>query len=79
MFEMSPRERISTTLSIKKPDRVPQDAWFTPRILEEFKKHTGAEEPAEYYGFEHRYVDFAPTKVRYDFSRHLPDDLPSES
>ena len=76
MYQMSPRERLLTTLSIKKPDRVPKDAWFTPYIIQEFEQHTGAGDPAEYYGFEHRYVSFAATKVKYDFSKYLPDDLP---
>ena len=79
MFEMSPRERALTTLSLKKPDRVPKDAWSSPLILEEFRKHTGADDPAEYYGFKNREVRFAPTKLRYDFSRYLPDDLPPDA
>lgn len=76
MAGMSPRERVSTTLRIKKPDRVPKDAWFTPHILEQFRAHTGADDPAEYYGFEHRMVGIGPTNVAYDFSEYLPSELP---
>ncbi len=76
MYEMSPRERVLTTLSIKKPDRVPKDAWFTPHIIEEFKKHTGAQDPAQYYGFEARGVGFGGTKIKYDFSKYFPNGLP---
>jgi hypothetical protein len=64
MYEMSPRERVLTTLSIKKPDRVPKDAWFTPHIIEEFKKNTGAQDPAQYYGFEARGVGFGGTRLK---------------
>jgi len=79
MYEMSPRERVSTTLGIRKPDRVPRDAWLTPHVLAEFREHTGADDPAEYYGFEHRSVGFAPTRDKHDFSRYLPDDLPPDT
>ena len=79
MYQMSPRERVLTTLAIKKPDRVPRDAWFTPHVLEQFQKQTGAADPADYYGFEHRLVGFAPTRAEHDFSRYLPCDLPSDA
>ena len=76
MAGMSPRERISTTLSIRKPDRVPRDAWFTPRILGQFREHTGADDPAAHYGFEHRMVGIGPSNAVYGFAEYLPDDLP---
>ena len=69
MYQMSPRERVLTTLAIKKPDRVPKDAWFTPYITEQFKKHTGAQDPSQYYGFEHRGVGFGGGRERHDFSK----------
>ena len=72
MYEMSPRERAIATLRFRKPDRIPKDAGFTPHIMEQFKRHTGADDPAAYYGFEHRNVGLAPTKVNYDFSRYYP-------
>lgn len=76
MSGMSPRERVATTLRLRKPDRVPQDAWWTPHTLEEFRKHTGADDPSEYYGFEHRLVRWAKTKVPYDFAQFYPQGLP---
>ncbi len=76
---MTPRERATATLSHTRPDRVPKDAWFTPHILAEFEKHTGARDPVEYYGFEHRMVTFASTKVEYDFSEYLPGGLPPDA
>ena len=72
MYEMSPRERAIATLTFKKPDRIPKDAGFTPHIMEQFKQHTGADDPAEYYGYEHRALGLAPTKIEYDFSRYYP-------
>ena len=80
MYEMSPRERAIATLSFKKPDRIPRDAGFTPHVMEEFRRHTGADDPAEHYGFVHRNVAPAPTKVEYSFSRYYPqypDGLPA--
>ena len=72
MHEMSPRERAIATLSFRGCDRVPKDAGFTPRIMEEFKRRTGADDPAEYYGYEHRPLGLAPTKIQCDFSRYYP-------
>ena len=51
---MLPRERLVATLRHQKPDRVPRDAWFTPGTLRLFREATGADDPAEYYEFEHR-------------------------
>lgn len=79
MYQMSPRERVLTTLAIKKPDRTPKDAWFTPHIIDKFKEHTGAEEPAQYYGFEHRSVGFGGTRIKYGFSRYFPNGLPPDT
>jgi len=79
MYEMSPRERVIATLEFRKPDRIPKNAGFTPHIMEQFKLHTGADDPADYYGYEERYVGLQPTKVEYDFSRYLPEGLPSDT
>ena len=73
---MLPRERLIATLEHRRPDKVPKDAWFTPATLRAVEEHTGAKEPAQHYGFEHRCVDFAPTQVPRDFSSYLPPDLP---
>ncbi|MDI7274874.1 MAG: uroporphyrinogen decarboxylase family protein, partial [Anaerolineae bacterium] len=60
----------------RKPDRVPKDAWWTPHTLEQFRKHTGADDPSDHYGFEHRLVRWARTRVQYDFSSYFPEGLP---
>lgn len=77
MCAMSPRERLTATLQHRRPDRVPRDAWFTPRILEDFHRHTDATDPAAHYGFEHRHVGLVRTRVPADFSRYLPPELPA--
>jgi len=76
---MLPRERLVATLRLQRPDRTPKDAWFTPETLRLFREATGADDPAEYYGFEHRSVCFAPTRLKPDFSAYLPPELPPEA
>jgi uroporphyrinogen decarboxylase len=44
---------------------------FTPPKLEEFRRRTGATEPAEYFDFELRHVGIAPTRKETDFSAYL--------
>ncbi len=53
---MTPRERLLATLRHEIPDRVPKEAGFTPHVLEVFRQKTGAQNPADYFGFESRGV-----------------------
>ena len=76
MSGMSPRERLSATFSLKKPDHVPMDVWWTPHAYEEFQKH-GAPRAVEFsHIFDHRGVGWGGTNVKYDFSKYYPDGLP---
>jgi len=78
MSEMSPRERVLTALNRKKPDKVPKTASFTPAVLERFRKETGSNNPAEYFGMEPRSVSFARTQREVDFRRYY-DSLPENA
>jgi len=74
-----PRERLRQALQHRSPDKVPKDAWFTPATLRLFQEHTGAEDPADHYGFEHRDVGLAPTHSQRDFSPYHPPELPLDT
>jgi uroporphyrinogen decarboxylase len=59
------------------PDRVPREMGFTPPAWEEFRRRTGATDPADYFDFEVRTVGLAPTRRQADFSPYvgpLPPD-----
>jgi uroporphyrinogen decarboxylase len=45
---------------------------FSPAILDLFRKNTGAEDPAEYFGFEVRRIKPLPAKASGDSSRYIP-------
>ncbi|MFA4016566.1 MAG: hypothetical protein RUDDFDWM_001676 [Candidatus Fervidibacterota bacterium] len=64
---MTPRERVWRAIHHQYPDKVPKEAGFTPSAYERFKQETGCDDPAEYFGFETRSVDFKPLK---------PEDFP---
>lgn len=55
------------------PDRVPKTFNLCPSQMETFRKETGADNPAEYFGFEIRGVSVRPPKEVRDFSRWLGD------
>jgi len=44
---------------------------FTPPVLEDFRRRTGATDPADYFDFEVRHVGIGPTKKKVDFSPYL--------
>lgn len=44
---------------------------FTPPVQEEFRRRSGATDPAEYFDFEIRHVGIGPTEKRVDFSPYL--------
>jgi len=73
---MNSRERVLSVLAREKPDRLPRELKMTPPLLEEFRKRTGAEDPAEYFALDTRDVTFAPPAVLPDFSPYYPDGLP---
>lgn len=68
---MTPRDRVLAAMKRQVPDKVPREMAFTPPVLEEFHRRTGAREPADYFDFEVRHVGIAPTKKRSDFSSYL--------
>ena len=68
---MLPRERVLTTLRRSTPDKVPRLLSLTPPKLEEFRRRTGADLPAEYFDFEVRHVDVQPTRLKTDFTPYL--------
>jgi len=68
---MTPRERALAALRRRVPDRVPRELGFTPPMQEEFRRRTGATDPAEYFDFEVRTVELAPTRQQVDFSPYL--------
>jgi uroporphyrinogen decarboxylase len=74
--EMSPRERVLTAMRHRKPDRVPKEWSFTPAVQEEFVRRTGHTDPAAFFGFERRTVDFRGPAQLPDFSPWYPEGWP---
>jgi uroporphyrinogen decarboxylase len=72
---MNPRERVLTTLRRQVPDRVPKTMSLCPSQMERFRAETGAQSPAELYGFETRGVGPLPVQNDFDF-RQFHVDLP---
>jgi uroporphyrinogen decarboxylase len=70
---MTPRERLLTALDRREPDRLPKNVSFTEPVLRAFRERTGSDDYATYFGLEARLINFAPTRVPYDFSAYLPD------
>ena len=68
---MKPRERVLTALRRQVPDKVPRVMGFTPPVLDEFRRRTGATEPAEYFDFEVRSVGLVPNDQQVDFSPYI--------
>ncbi|HHV63367.1 MAG TPA: hypothetical protein GXX51_12120 [Firmicutes bacterium] len=70
------------------PDRVPFEMKFSPAIDEVFREHTGAENPADYFGYDIRSVSTedpinivtkSGNKPLERYVRYLPADLPSNT
>ena len=76
MPSMTPRERVLTAMSRRKPDKVPKTAGFTPAIQAKFEEATGATDPGAYFGFEVAGVGFRGPRETPDFSRYYPGGLP---
>jgi uroporphyrinogen decarboxylase len=73
---MTSRERTLAVLSCRRPDRLPRELKLTPSLLEEFRKRTGAVDPAEYFRLDVRDVFLAPPTELADFSTYYPEGLP---
>jgi uroporphyrinogen decarboxylase len=67
-----------TTLRRRVPDRVPLSMSLCPSQMERFRLETGAESPAEYFGFCSRGARPLPVQNETDF-RPFHADLPSEA
>ncbi len=74
---MTPRERAIAVLERRTPDRLPREIKLTPPLLDDFRRRTGARDPADYYELEVRDVYFAPPTQMPDFSRYYPDGVPT--
>lgn len=70
MPTMTPRERVLAAVSRRRPDRVPKDlSWgFTPAVLDTFRRHTGRDDPDEYFNIDVRFVatDLPPEAAALD-------------
>lgn len=70
---MNSRERVMAVVNRKIPDRIPKDlSWgLCPALEKEFQKRTGKTDYYEYFDLDVRMLDFAPTRVKRDFSRYF--------
>jgi uroporphyrinogen decarboxylase len=59
------------------PPRSPWSVWSARPVLT-YEEDIGLSDPAEYFGFDVRVVEFGDTQREYDFSSYLPHDLPSD-
>jgi uroporphyrinogen decarboxylase len=59
------------------PPKSPWSVW-TGRPTVTFEQEIGLSDPAEYFGYDVRIVEFGETQLEYDFSAYLPRDLPCE-
>jgi uroporphyrinogen decarboxylase len=59
------------------PPKSPWSVW-TGRPTVTFEQEIRLSDPAEYFGYDVRIVEFGETQREYDFSAYLPRDLPRE-
>ncbi len=71
MTSMSPRENILRAMRRQQPAYVPREASFTVPVYETFMQKTGQTDPAAYFGYDRRTIDFRSPEPG-DFSRYLP-------
>jgi uroporphyrinogen decarboxylase len=76
---MTSRERVVKAMRREKPDRVPFDFpnGFAPAVMEVFRKHTGLDDPYDYFGADVRYVGEGGTKYPNDYSEYHPNLPPT--
>ena len=67
-----------TTFRRQIPDRVPKSMGLCPSQMERFRLETGAESPADYFGFDIRGAGPLPVQNDVDF-RPYHADLPPEA
>lgn len=69
---MNGRERVLAVVNRKVPDKIPKDlSWgLCPALEAEFRKRTGCDDYFEYFGLDIRFLDFAQTEVKRDFSEY---------
>ena len=60
---------------VPKSSRSPWSVWSTFPVVS-YREDMGISDPAEYFDYEVRIVEFGETKRKVDFSRYLPPDLP---
>jgi len=78
---MSPCQRVLTTLRREVPDCVPRElsfGAFTPALMKVFQEKTGATDPAEYFNFEVRKINFHSPPEHPDFLRYY-ESLPANA
>jgi uroporphyrinogen decarboxylase len=78
---MTPRQRVLAALRRENPDRVPRElsfGAFTPALMKVFQERTGATDPAEYFNFEVRKINFRLPPVQPDFLRYF-DRVPQNA
>ena len=80
---MTSRERVLSAMRrTAKPDRVPFEiSWgaFTPGLMKVYQERTGSTlDPAEYFDFDTRLVNLAPTTKKTDFRKYFAGELPSD-
>ncbi len=75
---MTPRERVIKALRREGPDKVPRElsfGAFVPELMNVFKEKTGAEDPAEYFNFEIRSLNFKNPENKGQFDKYY-ESLP---
>jgi uroporphyrinogen decarboxylase len=80
---MTPRDRVLTAMRrTAKPDRAPFEiSWgaFTPGLMNVYRERTGSTlDPAEYFDFDTRLVNLAPTIKKTDFRKYFAGELPPD-
>lgn len=78
---VTPRERVLKAITSEYPDKCPKEAGFTPAVYEEFRRRTGCDDPAEYFGMETRHVGFrTPSELpdRTPWQKDLPPNASVE-
>jgi uroporphyrinogen decarboxylase len=68
---MQPRERVLTALSRRPPDRAPYFIRFTPPVMDELRRRTGATDPAVYFDTDVRDVSLAASRRKADYTTYL--------
>jgi len=75
--DVSPRERVLTTLLHREPDKVPKYIRFTPEVKCFLRDEMGIDNYEDYFGIEIRRVGFKPAREVPDFAKYytnLPPD-----